>query len=155
MAKMKDGPSTQRTTQHEDNDEDNEERSDENDDEDTPRTSRKRTSKESKSEKRLLNSYVLTKPILSNFGKFAMNYFKIPPRPTFLLGSLDRELIVIQKKQRQRRPADQTTEEQKTKIKEIDQKSKADVEENSTVKETERIFKILKRAYKRSSSKKI
>ncbi len=94
--------------------------------------------------------YVLTKETLANFGAKCMDYFRIPPRPTFLIGSLDKEIQFLQIKQRQqRKQADKDLEAVRTKIKELDANTK-ETEENSTVNEIERIFKILKRIYKRT-----
>jgi hypothetical protein len=75
------------------------EQDDENEDE-------PRTSKNTKSTRKNSNLYVLTKPVLENFGKNCMNYFNIPPRPSFLLGSLNKEVIFTQRKIRQKRVAD-------------------------------------------------
>jgi len=96
------------------------------------------------------NQYVLTKETLANFGAKCMDYFRVPPRPTFLIGSLDKEIQFLQIKQRQqRKQADKDLETVRTKIKELDANTK-ETEENSTVNEIERIFKILKRIYKRT-----
>ncbi len=65
-----------------------------------------RTSKNTKSTRKSSNFYVLTKPVLENFGKNCMNYFNILPRPSFLLGSLNKEVLFIQRKIRQKRVAD-------------------------------------------------
>lgn len=94
-------------------------------------------------------SYVLTKSILSKFGLLTMGFFRLPPKPTFLLGSLDKELLMTQKKIRQRRTAlDNSDEEKRTKIKEIDADSNEN-ETNSTVNEIDRIFKCLKKFHKK------
>lgn len=94
----------------------------------------------------LFNKYVLTRPILSKFGLMAMSYFRLPPRPTFLLGSLDKELVVTQKRARQRRVQNDHAEAKRTKIKELESDDESN---NSTVIEIERIFKVLKRIYKK------
>jgi hypothetical protein len=80
-----------------------------------------------------------------------MNYFKILPRPTFLLGSLDKELILSKKQivRQKKEKSKEVEESRRTKIKELDVNSKEN-EINNTVGETERIFKILKKYYKRS-----
>lgn len=120
--------------------------SDEEMDEDDYNKSSKRRSR---SQKQTRNEYVMTRANIAKFGDKAMNYFRIPPRPTFLLGSLDKEIQLTQKKVRQRRVVDRVnSEEVRTKIKELDVNSK-DNETSTTVSETERIFKILKRIYKK------
>jgi hypothetical protein len=65
-----------------------------------------RTSKKTKSSRTSSNFYVLTQPILESFGKNCMNYFNILPRPSFLLGSLNKEVMFTQRKVRQKRVAD-------------------------------------------------
>ena len=103
------------------------------------------------SPKRNSKQYVLTKPIITNFGQNIMNYFCLLPRPKFLLGSLEKELI-LSKKQivRQKKEKQPTDESKRTKIKELSADSNEN-EVNNTVGETERIFKILKRFYKHSN----
>lgn len=93
--------------------------------------------------------YVLTKPIFENFGKDCMNYFNILPKPTSLLGSLNKEILFKQQRVVKQRRANENLEELKTKIKELDVNSKEN-EENSTVSEIERIFEILKKIHKRA-----
>ena len=91
------------------------------------------------------HGYVLSNTIIVNFGRKVMNYFRIPPRPTFLLGSLDKEVPVVQRKPRQARKVnEQNIEEVRTKIKEMDTNSEEN-ESSSTVKEIERIYRILER----------
>lgn len=117
-----------------------------NDSDEDMEETRTQRNKQSKSN----NSYVFTRPILSKFGKHVMNYFRISPRPTFLLGSLDKEILMTQKKVRQRKAVDKSSnEELRTKIKELDVNSKEN-ETSTTVTEIERIFKILKRYFKRT-----
>lgn len=103
-----------------------------------------------KDKKRLDNRYAMTKPILSKFGSCAMNYFRLPPRPTFLLGSLDQEPVITQKKTRQRRAVNDRADEDngRTKIKELDADSN-EAEVNSTVREIERVFKCLEKFHKK------
>ena len=93
------------------------------------------------------SSYVLTKPIITEFGKKVMNYFHIPPRPTFLIGSLDKDLPIVQRKVRAKK-AEKNVEQTRTKIKEIDTNSN-EAETNSTVTEIERIYRILKKYFNR------
>ena len=127
-------------------------------DEEMPTTSRaSRGGGSKKTQKATVNDrYVLTKPILSAFGEKAMSYCRLPPRPTFMLGSLDKDLIVTHKKVRQqRRAADRDdVEAKRTKIRELDAESNEN-EANSTVSEIERVFKCLKRAYKKLNGSKI
>lgn len=84
------------------------------------------------------------------FGNEVMKYFRILPRPKFLLGSLEKELhltknkIVRQRKQVSR----EEVETVRTKIKELDANSK-DNETNNTVGETERIYELLKKIFKK------
>lgn len=109
----------------------------------SPNTSENRGRKASQS------TYVLTKSNIARFGNYAMNFFLIPPRPTFLIGSLDKEIVIKHKIVRQK--VEKNTNEmeaKRTKIKELEAGSKEN-ETNNTVSETERIFRILKRAYKR------
>lgn len=73
-----------------------EEELDEEENGDEPRTSKRAARKSS-------NFYVLTKPVLENFGKKCMNYFNVLPRPSFLLGSLNKEVLFTQRKVRQKR----------------------------------------------------
>ncbi len=61
-----------------------------------------KTSRKSKS----TNLYVMTKPILENFGKKCMSYFNVLPRPTFLLGSLNKEVMFTERRVRQKRDPD-------------------------------------------------
>lgn len=95
--------------------------------------------------------YVMTKPILSKFGESVMDYFRLPPRPTCLLGSLDQELLITHKKVRQRRTVAQDradNEESRTKIKELDANSNEN-ETNSTVREIERIHQCLEKLHRK------
>ena len=92
------------------------------------------------------NRYVLTKPILTGFGKEVMNYFRIAPKPTFLLGSLDKQLPTTVKKVRQKREVQRNVEAKETKIKELNAESEEN-DKNGTVNEIERIFRILKKYY--------
>lgn len=95
--------------------------------------------------------YLLTKPIISRFGTDVMSYFRILPSPKFLIGTLEKELnlskkaIVRQRKQK----SDETIV--RTKIQELDVNSEQ--EKNNTVQETERIYKMLKRYFKRSEGR--
>lgn len=99
--------------------------------------------------RRVQNRYTMTKPILKKFGERTMDYFRLPPRPTFLLGSLDQELLITHKKARQRRAvADRTGNEVRTKIKELDADSNEN-ESSSTVREIERIFKVLEKLHRK------
>lgn len=99
--------------------------------------------------RRVQNRYTMTKPILKKFGERTMDYFRLSPRPTFLLGSLDQELLITQKKARQRRAAaDRTGNEVRTKIKELDADSNEN-ESSSTVREIERIFKVLEKLHRK------
>lgn len=95
------------------------------------------------------SKYVLTKPIMRSFGNDVMSYFRILPQPKFLLGSLDKQLN-LSKKQivRQRRERRVSDEELRTKIKELGVNSD-EVETNNTVQETERIYKLLCKYYKK------
>lgn len=92
--------------------------------------------------------YLLTKPILSKFGDFSMNFFRVTPRPTFLLGSLEKEIPTKIKKVRQRRINEKRNDDQKTEIKELEENSN-EKEISTTVTEIERIYKILKRFFKK------
>jgi hypothetical protein len=103
-------------------------------------------------DKKLARSYVLKKEIIRSFGQHAMNYFLVQPRPTFLLGSLEKEIIVTHKKVRQRKVVEKPNEETRTKIKELDANSKEN-ETSVTLSETERIYKILTKLFKKSSIK--
>lgn len=120
---------------------------DESDDEETgaePTTTQARGSKSAKSK------YVLTKPIIKSFGTDVMSYFRILPQPKFLLGSLDKQLN-LSKKQivRQRRERKNSDEELRTKIKELDVNNTEDVDNNNTFQETERIYQLLCKYYKK------
>ena len=104
-----------------------------------------------RSPQRNSKQYVLTKPIISSFGQNIMNYFCLLPRPKFLLGSLEKELILSKKQVvRQKKEKQPEDESKRTKIKELSADSNEN-EVNNTVGETERIFKILKRFYKHSN----
>ncbi|RNA44774.1 non-structural maintenance of chromosomes element 4 -like protein [Brachionus plicatilis] len=92
--------------------------------------------------------YILTGPILSRFGEFSMNYFRVSPKPTFLLGLLEKEIPKKVKKIRQRKINEKKNDDQKTVIKELEENS-SEKEISTTVTEIERIYKILKRFYKR------
>ena len=92
-----------------------------------------------------MNSALKQKMLVKYRNKKVMNFFRIPPRPTFLLGSLDKEIPVVERKVRQRK-VEKNVEQVKTKIKEIDTNSNEN-ESNSTVTEIERIYKILKKSY--------
>ena len=144
MANTLRGNVSRRVESIEEEDEDMDE--DMNDDEDV--ASQSIANSRRKSKKAALKDYVLTKPIISSFGKTVMNYFRIAPRPTFLVGSLDKEVPVKQRIQRQRKTEKQDLEAQKTKIKELDVNSKEN-ETNDTVNETERIYEVLKKIQKK------
>ena len=90
--------------------------------------------------------FVLSKALITNFGFKVMNYFRIAPRPTFLLGSLDKEVPVVQRKPRQvsKKEKPEDLEEVRTKIRELKTNS-TDTETSSTVKEIERIYRILEK----------
>ena len=92
------------------------------------------------------SKYVLSKSVLNGFGKCAMNYFRIAPRPTFLLGSLNKDLEMITKKFRQRRVPERRVEGKETMIKELTAEE-SESKDNSTVTEIERIFLTLKKYY--------
>jgi hypothetical protein len=98
------------------------------------------------------NRYTMTKPILSDAGKFTMNYFRIPPRPTFLLGSLDKEVAMVTKKVRQKRAVEKSVEGKETKIKELSGEPEEN-DKNSTVNEINGVFKTLRKIFKRSGGK--
>lgn len=92
--------------------------------------------------------YLLTKPILRNFGDLSINYFRVTPKPTFLLGSLEKDIPKKLKKVRQRKTNEKRIENQKTEIQELGENSN-ETEISTTVTEIERIYKILKRFYKK------
>jgi hypothetical protein len=99
------------------------------------------------------NKYCLTRPILTAFGNYSMKYFRINPRPTFLLGSLDKEIAMTFKKARQQRKApERDLEEKKTNIKELSEKIE-DHEQNTTFIAIENIFDCLKKCFKKNKSK--
>jgi hypothetical protein len=143
MAKLGQGPKARASLDEE------EDEAEEMDDDDGGGAAAAATSRRGNNKKKkILESYVLTKPILSSFGRFSMNFFRIAPRPTFMLGSLDRgPLTTIVKKERKKRVVERVNEQAQTKIKELDANSKEN-DASSTFKETERIFKILKKNYK-------
>lgn len=93
--------------------------------------------------------YVLTKPIITAFGTNCLSYFKILPRPKFLIGSLEKELILSKKQVVRQRKERRVDEELQTKIKELDVNSK-EHEDNSTVSETERIVIRLRKIFKKT-----
>lgn len=95
-------------------------------------------------------SYVLTRPVLKKFGSQCMRYFHVPPRPTFLLGALEKDIAVTNKRKYTRKAAEQpeVTEKQRTKIKELDANSK-ETETNNTISEVERVFSVLKKFHKK------
>jgi non-structural maintenance of chromosomes element 4 len=96
-------------------------------------------------------SYVLTEKCITRFGEYATDYFFVPPRPKFLLGSLEKEFVPVVRKQRQQRVKDNAnTPVKKTNIKQVDDKDADQNEKNNTVDETERIYKILSRFYRKS-----
>jgi hypothetical protein len=90
--------------------------------------------------------FVLSKALITNFGFKVMNYFRIPPRSTFLLGSLDKEVPVVQRKPRQasKKEKPEDLEEVRTKIRELKTNS-TDTETGSTIKEIERIYRVLEK----------
>lgn len=96
--------------------------------------------------KSLQDRYVLTRPILAKFGQVAMSHFRLPPRPTFLLGSLDKE-PGFKKARLRKAPVVRDDTAKQTKIKELKGDEEDEIDQNSTVNEIERIFKILKRIY--------
>ena len=86
------------------------------------------------------------------FGDEVMHYFRVLPRPRFLLGSLekvDQSLGKTRKVRQQKARNKDPVEVVRTKIKELEANSK-DNETNNTVSETERIYDILKKYYARS-----
>lgn len=95
------------------------------------------------------DEYVLTRENLIHFGKMVMPFFRVLPRPTFLIGSLGKEAPVIQRRQRKQREAVHDDESKRTQIKEIGKES-LETETNKTVGEVERIYSILKKYFKRS-----
>jgi len=83
-----------------------------------------------------------------------MHYFRVLPRPRFLLGSLERaeqNIAKTRKVRQQKAKSKDQIEAVRTKIKELDPNSK-DNETNNTVSETERIFDLLKKYYARAKS---
>ena len=147
------------TIKAENGDDDEQAESDDDDDDDedeTVQSNRRRRSQKSKqvattsqAAAALSPVYCLTGPALAAFGKVAMSYFRLPPRPTFLLGSLDNEVLVRVRKARQRRVVDRNVDEAvKTKVKELG--AGEDKDENSTVNEVERIDFILRKLFKKT-----
>ena len=122
----------------------------ESDDDDTVQSHRLRKSHKSKSP-----VYCLTGSVLVAFGKVAMGYFRLPPRPTYLLGSLNNnEVLVRVRKIRQRRIVDRNADEAvKTKVKELGTAGGAEHKDaNSTLNEVERIDHILRKLFKKTKS---
>jgi len=99
------------------------------------------------------DKYALTKENINHFGKFVMPYFRIPPRPTFLLGSLDKETITTQRKPRKPREVDANAKEKKTEIKEI---GKTELEKDTagtkTEGEIERVYTWLRKYCKKTKA---
>jgi hypothetical protein len=135
LRKSRIGRSTQSTFREEESEDDDEEEN--------------VTISRGKNSDRNANRYTMTKLILSGAGKCVMNYFRITPRPTFLLGSLDKEVATVTKKVRQKRAVEKTVEGKETKIKELSGEGD-ESEKNSTVNEINAVFKTLRRIYKRS-----
>jgi len=75
------------------------------------------------------------------------------PRPKFLLGSLDKQVVLGKKQVVRQRREKRDDEAVRTKIKELDINSK-EHEVNNTVGETERIYKLLVKYFKKTKGKK-
>ncbi len=110
------------------------------------RTQRRRSSQ------RKTSNYVLTQPVVESFGTSVMSYFRVMPRPKFLLGSLDKQVVLGKKQIVRQRREKRDDEAVRTKIKELDIDSKEN-ETNNTVGETERIYKLLTKYYKKTKGK--
>jgi len=115
---------------------------DDSSEEETTQLNRSRNSKKSK-------KYVLKKEIIENFGTNVMSYFHILPQPKCLVGSLEKELLLSKKKIQRQRKEKKSDEEVRTKIKELDVNDN-NKEANNTVSETERIYTILKKYFKKN-----
>ena len=109
-------------------------------------SAQKKRQTKSRGNSNLNEDFVLSKTLIGCFGRKVMNYFRIAPRPTFLLGSLDKEVPVVQRKPRQasKKERHEDLEEVRTKIKELKTNSE-DADSGSTVKEIERIYRILEK----------
>lgn len=135
--------------------EEDDDESDSNDENDENRPEPKPKIKRRTNKRRSANTrtdYALTKQIIQKFGDEVMHYFRVLPRPRFLLGSLekvDQSLGKTRKVRQQKARNKDPVEVVRTKIKELEANSK-DNETNNTVSETERIYDILKKYYARS-----
>lgn len=118
---------------------------DENQTQSKPKTRRKINKRRSANTR---TDYALTKPIIQKFGDEVMKYFRVLPRPCFLLGSLEKELVLTKTKKvrQQKLKSKEPLEAQRTKIKELDGNSK-DNETSNTATETERVYEILKKLF--------
>lgn len=107
-------------------------------------------SKLAKKSKNSEKKFVLKKEIIEKFGTNVMSYYHILPQPKFLIGSLEKELLLSKKKKvlRQRKEKNHD-EELTTKIKELDVNVN-NKEANNTVSETERIYNILGKYFKKN-----
>lgn len=110
------------------------------------RTNKSRTFKK---EPKRREGYVLTRPVIKKFGARCMSYFHVPPRPTFLLGALEKDISITAKRRYTRKVEPEVSEKQRTKIKELDANSK-ETETNNTISEVERVFSTLKKFYKKT-----
>lgn len=111
------------------------------------RTGKSRTFKKEPKRK---ESYVLTRPVLKKFGSQCMRYFHVPPKPTFLLGALEKDIAITNKRKytRATKVEPEVAEKQRTKIRELDANAK-ETETNNTISEVERVFSVLKKVYKK------
>jgi len=107
------------------------------------------STRRSQSQKNTSKKYILTQPIIARFGTNVMSYFRILPRPKLLLGSLEKELVLVKKQIVRQRRDKRNDELVRTKIKELDVNSK-DHEDNNTVSETERIYNILMKRFRKT-----
>lgn len=103
-----------------------------------------RTMTSSKQNSKAAKFYVLKRPILESFGLKAMSYFKILPKPTFLIGSLEKNIQIINKRKQAKINDIDKLEQARTKIQELDANSNEN-DTHNTLTETERIFSILKK----------
>lgn len=104
------------------------------------------------------DEYALTRDNIINFGRHVLPYFRIIPRATFLLGSLDKEIVQpAARKQREVKPRKEKLKVDKeavrTQIKELNKENVEDEnDKNPTVSEIERIYSILKKYHKKKGS---
>jgi non-structural maintenance of chromosomes element 4 len=103
------------------------------------------------------NQYSLTRNNILYFGKRVLPYFRIQPRPSFLLGSLDKEVVQKVRKQRETKPRKEKQkldkEAARTQIKELNKENVLEEnDKNPTVSEIERVYTILKKYHKRKGS---